>query len=44
MHVEDKSLPQAALAALVAEAHEKMCPYSHATRGNINVDFEVVGA
>src|SRR5438105_8517407 len=30
MHVEDKSLPQAELAALVQEAHEKICPYSHA--------------
>lgn len=44
MRVEDRSLPQADLAALVAEAHEKICPYSHATRGNVNVDFEVVGA
>jgi osmotically inducible protein OsmC len=44
MRVEDKSLPQADLAALVREAHEKICPYSHATRGNVNVQFEVVGA
>ena len=44
MHVEDKSLPQAELAALVKEAHEKICPYSHATRGNVDVQFEVVGA
>ena len=44
MRVEDRSLPQADLAALVAEAHEKICPYSHATRGNVNVEFEVVGA
>jgi len=44
MHVEDKSLPQAELAALVTEAHEKICPYSHATRGNVDVQFEVVGA
>lgn len=43
MHVEDKSLPQAELAALVKEAHEKICPYSHATRGNVDVQFEVVG-
>jgi lipoyl-dependent peroxiredoxin len=44
MRVEDKSLPQADLAALVKEAHEKICPYSHATRGNVDVQFEVVGA
>lgn len=44
MHVEDKSLKQAELAALVKEAHEKICPYSHATRNNVNVTFEVVGA
>jgi osmotically inducible protein OsmC len=44
MRVEDKSLPQAELEALVREAHEKICPYSHATRGNVDVQFEVVGA
>src|SRR3984957_17087104 len=27
MHVEDKTLPQATLAALVKEAHENICPY-----------------
>lgn len=44
MHVEDKSLPQADLEALAKEAHEKICPYSHATRGNVDVQFEIVGA
>jgi lipoyl-dependent peroxiredoxin len=44
MHVEDKSLPQAELAALTTEAHEKICPYSHATRNNVPVDLEIVGA
>jgi lipoyl-dependent peroxiredoxin len=44
MRVEDKSLPQAELAALAREAHEKICPYSHATRGNVNVQLDVVGA
>ncbi len=44
MRVEDKSLPQAELTALAREAHEKICPYSHATRGNVDVQFEVVGA
>ena len=43
MRVEDKSLPQAELASLVKEAHEKICPYSHATRGNVDVTFDVVG-
>jgi len=44
MRVEDKSLAQAELAGLVKEAHEKICPYSHATRGNVDVQFEVVGS
>jgi Ohr subfamily peroxiredoxin len=43
MRVEDSSLPQAELEALAKEAHEKVCPYSHATRGNVPVEFEVVG-
>lgn len=44
MRVEDKSLPQAVLASLVKEAHERMCPYSLALRGNVDVQFEVVAA
>jgi Ohr subfamily peroxiredoxin len=44
IHVEDKSLPQAELESFVTEAHEKICPYSHATRGNVPVNIEVVGA
>jgi len=44
MHVEDKTLPQSELAALAQEAHEKICPYSHATRGNVDVQLETVGA
>lgn len=43
LNVKDKSLPQAELAALVNEAHEKICPYSHATRGNVEVKLEVEG-
>jgi lipoyl-dependent peroxiredoxin len=43
MQVEDKSLSQTELAALAKEAHEQICPYSHATRGNVPVDFTVVG-
>jgi lipoyl-dependent peroxiredoxin len=44
LRVEDKSLPQAELAALAKEAHEKICPYSHATRGNVDVQIEVEGS
>ena len=43
LHVEDRSLPQAELVTLAKEAHEKICPYSHATRGNVDVQLEVVG-
>jgi lipoyl-dependent peroxiredoxin len=43
MLVEDRSLPQADLTALAREAHEKICPYSNATRGNVDVQFEIVG-
>ncbi len=44
MRVEDRTLPQAELTALAREAHEKICPYSHATRGNVQVELEIVGA
>jgi Ohr subfamily peroxiredoxin len=44
LHVKDKSLPQAELEALAKDAHEKICPYSHATRGNVQVDLSVEGA
>jgi len=44
LHVEDKSLAQSDLALLANEAHNKICPYSHATRGNVPVTLEVVGA
>ena len=30
-------------AALAKEAHEKICPYSHATRNNVDVQIEVAG-
>ncbi len=43
LRVEDRSLPQAELARLANEAHEKICPYSHATRNNVGVELEVVG-
>ena len=41
LNVEDKSLPQADLAALAKEAHEKLCPYSHATRNNVAVKLSL---
>jgi lipoyl-dependent peroxiredoxin len=44
MRVEDPNIPQADLHAFVRQAHENICPYSHATRGNVEVAFEVVGA
>jgi lipoyl-dependent peroxiredoxin len=44
MRVEDKSIGQAELATVVQEAHEKICAYSHATRGNVEVRFDVVGS
>lgn len=44
MSIEDKSFAKAYLAELVNEAHEKICPYSHATRGNIDVTFNIVGS
>jgi Ohr subfamily peroxiredoxin len=43
LKVDDPSLPQADLAALTKEAHE-ICPYSHATRNNVDVQLEVSGA
>ncbi|MBX3488707.1 organic hydroperoxide resistance protein [Parvibaculum sp.] len=27
---------------IVEVAHQKICPYSHATRGNVNVDIRIV--
>lgn len=43
LKIEDPSLPQAQLEALAKEAHEKICPYSHATRGNVEVTLAVHG-
>ncbi|MCA0370368.1 MAG: organic hydroperoxide resistance protein [Proteobacteria bacterium] len=43
MHVKVTTLPTAEAQALVQEAHEKICPYSHATRGNIDFALEVEG-
>ena len=43
LRVEDTSLPQGELATLATEAHEQICPYSHATRGNVPVEVDIVG-
>jgi Ohr subfamily peroxiredoxin len=42
--IDDNNLEQQELETLVQEAHEKICPYSHATRGNVEVEFEVTGS
>jgi lipoyl-dependent peroxiredoxin len=44
LDVTDTSLPQADLQSLAEEAHEKICPYSHATRGNVDVKLVTHGA
>lgn len=41
MAVSVPGMDRAALQTLVATAHE-VCPYSNATRGNIDVDFSIV--
>jgi osmotically inducible protein OsmC len=43
LYVKDSTLPQAELEALANEAHEKICPYSNATRDNVDVQLEVEG-
>lgn len=43
MAVELPNLGQEDAVALVTEAHEEICPYSHATRGNIDISFSVNG-
>src|SRR5262249_15842589 len=43
MHVEDKSMKQAEVAALVKEGEEKICAYSDGTRDNVDVTFDAVG-
>lgn len=44
LHVVDRTIAQGELEALAREAHEKICPYSHATRGNVDVDLSVQGS
>ena len=43
MQVKIPTLPQDEAVALVEETHEKVCPYSHATRGSIDFSLEVEG-
>ena len=43
LDVEDRSIPTAELKQLANEAHEQICPYSHATRNNVPVELNVVG-
>ncbi|GIG23760.1 organic hydroperoxide resistance protein [Cellulomonas denverensis] len=43
LHVEVGGLEQSAAEALVAQAHQ-VCPYSNATRGNIDVTVETTVA
>ncbi|MCL2385578.1 MAG: organic hydroperoxide resistance protein [Alphaproteobacteria bacterium] len=43
MHVKSPKLSADEARPLVQEAHEKVCPYSHATRGNIAFALEVEG-
>ncbi len=44
LNVKVPNLSQADATAIAREAHEKICPYSHATRGNVDVDLVVEGA
>jgi lipoyl-dependent peroxiredoxin len=43
MNIADDSIPHGELVQLVQEAHDKVCPYSHATRGNIPFELSVKG-
>ena len=43
LQIEEKGIDQSELERLVRDAHEKICPYSHATRGNVPVTLEVIG-
>jgi len=43
LDVADPSISAAALQKLANEAHEQICPYSHATRNNVPVELKVTG-
>ena len=44
LSVADASIPTAELQALADEAHEQICPYSHATRNNVPIEVTVSGS
>ncbi len=44
MHVKVPTLSKEEATPLVEETHEKVCPYSHAVRGNIEFALEIEGA
>jgi organic hydroperoxide reductase OsmC/OhrA len=43
MHVKVPGMSTEEARPLVQETHDKICPYSHATRGNIDFTLEVEG-
>ena len=43
MHVTDDTIAHAELVHLAETAHNDICPYSHATRGNIPFELTVKG-
>lgn len=43
MHVAVPTLSTAEAEAIVQETHEQVCPYSHATRGNVDVVITTKG-
>lgn len=43
LKAEAPNLSQADAESLAREAHETICPYSHATRGNVDVTIEAHG-
>lgn len=43
MNVKMPAVSKEIAEGLVNTAHEKICPYSHATRGNIDIEFTVEG-
>jgi osmotically inducible protein OsmC len=43
LHAKSPEIPQDELQEIVEEAHQ-ICPYSNATRGNINVELSAEGA
>jgi Ohr subfamily peroxiredoxin len=42
MQLKVPTLPGADARALAQETHEQICPYSHATRGNIDFSLELI--